>query len=1175
MKKTKKNWRNAFLPFVLGFALSGLTAQEKEENKNVFTQPPYIIELNNSDHLRSKSTQSIQQDTKGLFKRFLKLAKENEHIPLQTETDELGFTHEKCQQTYKGVPVEFGIAVISRKNGKAQSIHGEYYNVTNIKTSPSITANQALQRAITHIGAQKYAWQDPLMAKISDYKKPEGELIVLPNLDFKNEQGVVTKFDLAYKFDIYATQPTSRGNIYIDAHTGKKLRFDTTINQGCSTHTTHTTHTNETNFSHHVSVLETFDKTKNSSAAISMAFVDGTADTRYSGRRTISTTRLPNNGNYILHDTSRGDGIHTYNLQKRTGDDVTRRVDFTDNDNNWTSREHNNANKDNAALDLHWGLGRTYDYFNTVHRRNSYNGNGAILNAYAHVGDGVENASWNNNALFFGDGLTNPSGTDKSEPLVGVGVVAHEFGHALDQETSNLTYQGESGALDEGLADIWGAMVEHFAKGNGSNTRPANSIWAVLDEEIRTDNKNGVRSMQNPKLFNHPDTYIGTNWASTTGGDNGGVHTNSGILNHWFYLLTVGSSGTDQINDKRERFSVRGIGIDKASKIVFRAETRYLRSNSDYNAARTAMIRAARDLHGNRSNEERAVTNAWQAVGVGSNFDNNVQHDGYCIPLGTTTFNGISNVRFVTIDHGGSTSNSYSDFTSESTDLDRGSSPNINISTIRRNVRVYIDYNQNEIFESNEMVASSSNQNINRVPANALLGRTRMRIIAGDNNNLQACLSEGNISTRDYSVVIKPMETEIPSSGNYCAITGVNSTNNFISSVSIFVNSNNNLFKQSSASTFGYSNFTSESVDLTAGNRVNFTINATGNVGYGIWIDYNQDNDFNDPGEHVFRSSSSSSTTSFGDRFTIPTTARNGRTTMRIIVRNGQVPTSPCDTFNRGEIEDYSVGISGGSTNTQPTCNDNIQNGTETGVDCGGSSCSPCNDNTNPGGGGNVVFVNMADQTANASGNWRSFRIQVGDDNSFGAWFTQNQLRLVANSKDVVCNGSTSNITFLGEGLQVGPTSNFVNNSHSYLLGSSSYTSWKGRSGYIGFRFMINQQVHYGWFHVTVANDGLSYTITDYAYNETAGLGLTTTRNSANAKNTNADVSFTISPNPIKNGILQIQARNFDFKSYKIINMLGQTVQKGSYTNQIDVTKLKTGFYLLNIDTINRRFLIE
>src|SRR5210317_1166691 len=98
--------------------------------------------------------------------------------------------------------------------------------------------------------------------------------------------------------------------------------------------------------------------------------------------------------------------------------------------------------------------------------------------------------------------------------------------------------------------------------------------------------------------------------------DNGGVHTNSGVQNYWFYLLSEGGSG---VNDKADSFNVSGIGIVKAAKIAFRNNTYELfnRINANYSDARFYSIRAAVNLYGACSPEVESVTNAWYAVGVG------------------------------------------------------------------------------------------------------------------------------------------------------------------------------------------------------------------------------------------------------------------------------------------------------------------------------------------------------------------------------------------------------------------------------------------------------------------------------------------------------------------------------------------------------------------------------
>ena len=139
--------------------------------------------------------------------------------------------------------------------------------------------------------------------------------------------------------------------------------------------------------------------------------------------------------------------------------------------------------------------------------------------------------------------------------------------------------------------------------------------------------------MSNPNSHGDPDTYMGTSWA-TGPGDSGGVHTNSGVQNFWYYLLTVGGSGT---NDNSDTYSVTGQGWTKAGAIAFRNNTVYLTPSSQYADARFYSIEAAKDLYGACSPEVIATTNAWYAVGVGDEFtfgvtaDFNESHSTFCL----------------------------------------------------------------------------------------------------------------------------------------------------------------------------------------------------------------------------------------------------------------------------------------------------------------------------------------------------------------------------------------------------------------------------------------------------------------------------------------------------------------------------------------------------------------
>lgn len=170
--------------------------------------------------------------------------------------------------------------------------------------------------------------------------------------------------------------------------------------------------------------------------------------------------------------------------------------------------------------------------------------------------------------------------------------------------------------MNESFSDIMGISVKKYATGHNN--------WLIgNDVMIYASN---MRSMKNPNnskdgVQPQPDTYNGTYWADITDnskdGDNGGVHTNSGVQNYWFYLLSEGGSGT---NDIKNTYNVKSIGIDKALQIAYRNLIYYLTPNATYEDSRNGSIQATIDLYGKGSQEHQSVVNAWYAVGVGEQY---------------------------------------------------------------------------------------------------------------------------------------------------------------------------------------------------------------------------------------------------------------------------------------------------------------------------------------------------------------------------------------------------------------------------------------------------------------------------------------------------------------------------------------------------------------------------
>lgn len=520
-----------------------------------------------AEHVRFDASKA--PDFKGkpmVYDETAKQMKEVTGLRLSSDKDALGFENHKFQQTVNGIPVEYGMINMLVKKGKVVSQNGVWFkNVpATVEKRAGISEVSALNSALAYVGATSYKWQNAEEEAFlkNDTKDANATFYPKGKLVYYNDPADVNakKLTLAYKFDVYASEPVSRQEVYVDAKTGKVLGTNALI-------------------------LETN--------------APGTAVTAYSGNQAIVADQVSATS-YRLRETGRNGGtaIETYNLKQ--GTTYSRAVDFTDTDNTW-----NNANtaKDQYATDAHWGAEKTVDYLKAKFNRNSIDNNHFAIKSYVHYSRNYFNAFWDGSRMTYGDG----SSTNGNKPLTALDVCAHEIGHGMTSKTANLVYQKESGALNEAFSDILGNSVEFWA-------RPTKASW-----KLGEDFSYVIRDMANPNAYGDPDTYGGTYWVNpnctpSSTNDYCGVHTNSGVLNFWYYLLVNGGSGT---NDKGFAYNVTGVGLDKAAQIAYRTLTTYLTSTSTYANARTYSLQAAADLYGAGSAEVTQTTNAWNAVGVG------------------------------------------------------------------------------------------------------------------------------------------------------------------------------------------------------------------------------------------------------------------------------------------------------------------------------------------------------------------------------------------------------------------------------------------------------------------------------------------------------------------------------------------------------------------------------
>lgn len=545
--------------FFTGLLVCGMLVSAQAQEKI-----PFLIHLKKSGKTEKSLTMNRATN---ILTENLPVSSSDDFKMLHTNRDNQGYEHQKFQQYYNGIKVEFGQYSVHGKNGEALTMSGHYVPVKGIKTTPRLSRTASAQAALSLSGVAK------------DATVSEGKLVICE--DFVKQTYTPA---LAYKYTVEGTKDGEyyKANLYINAMSGQLLLENPLVY-------------------HHHERSEKLKKLASTTKHNHNILTPGNAATRYSGTQTIEGQSV--SGGYRLYDNTRGGGIHTKNANNSSSWNFNSATEFVDNDNNWTAGEWNNSNLDNAALDAHWASEMTYDYYKDIHGRDSYDGQGTIMKNLVHALNNWFNAQWNGSTMRYGDG-------NASNPLTTIDVGAHEMSHGVTQFSAGLVYRGESGALNEAFSDIFAACVENFIDGSLPG-QYKKQLWKI-GEEIGY-----IRNMENPNDKGHPDTYKGTNWASTSGGDNGGVHTNSGVLNHWFYLLSVGKSGS---NDNGDSYTVDGITIEKAEKIAYRMLTVYLSSSSKYNAAREAGIQAAIDLYGQGSEEEKQTTNAFYAVGIGESY---------------------------------------------------------------------------------------------------------------------------------------------------------------------------------------------------------------------------------------------------------------------------------------------------------------------------------------------------------------------------------------------------------------------------------------------------------------------------------------------------------------------------------------------------------------------------
>jgi thermolysin len=478
-------------------------------------------------------------------------------------------TVERLQQYHRGIPIWGAEVVRDADRGVPVSIFGELSAQLDVDTMPGVTTEAARQLFLSREAGAT------LLRPV--------DLVVL-----RRESGA---HDLAYTTVVSSGTQVNR--VFIDAQSGAELLRYSSI------------HTQE---------------------AIG------------NGRGSIGDTKkmsvLQQGGTFIADDQLRPPVLTTFDLRGN----LTRALNVSflgaplflsdiasDSDNNWT---------DGAVVDAHAYVGWTYDYYFKRHGRRGLNNldrplvtmvNPVTPQAAVTLPPDLffsfaVNAFWCDDCgpgavgvMFFGSGVpsTFVLGGQTVGPLSGsLDIVAHELTHGVTTSSSGLIYMNESGALNEAFSDIMGTAVEFFFQPIGAGIGQADYLLGEDSFRSPGGTFNGSRSLVNPLAYGDPNHY---SIRFTGPEDNGGVHINSGIVNHAYYLAIEG--GTNTIS----RLTVQGVGTanrEQIEKSFYRAFVFLLPASATFSTARAATIQAARDLYGANSAAAQAITQAWTAVGV-------------------------------------------------------------------------------------------------------------------------------------------------------------------------------------------------------------------------------------------------------------------------------------------------------------------------------------------------------------------------------------------------------------------------------------------------------------------------------------------------------------------------------------------------------------------------------
>ncbi|ACQ54777.1 M4 family metallopeptidase [Clostridium botulinum] len=497
----------------------------------------------------------------------------------KTLKDDKGKTHYHTIYEVEGIPVYYGrIVFTTEKDSTMNSINGRVDTVFengNWKNKIKLSKEDAIAKAKADIKDQKSNNEKAELYLYNFEGKPYVVYLVNAMTDSGNWNVFVNAEDgsIVNKFD---TTPTLIENKDKKLPNAKKIKDEAEKNE-----------TKKANANNMNSVIDVQGQS-----------VKGVGRTSLDGLVNIDLTY--GNGRYYLKDNNRK--IYIYDLKNQVSEqDISYYVRYYYGRHNQmlldrselVSNYNNNFANNNQvnSVDAYVNMGKSYDYYKNKLSRNSIDNRGMNIKGFVHVDRNYPNAFWFGpyDSMFFGDG----NGIYLSSLAKALDVVGHELSHGVTEKQSNLVYANESGALNESFSDIMGTAIE------GKNFELGEDCWIPSAQygEI-------MRDMQYPARGGQP-AHMKDYDRKPMDDDNGGVHKNSGIINHAAYLI---ADGFEKMGAKDSK--------DIMGKLFYIANCYYWDQTTDFAKCRNDVVRVAKDLYGDNSKEVEIVKTAFDKVGV-------------------------------------------------------------------------------------------------------------------------------------------------------------------------------------------------------------------------------------------------------------------------------------------------------------------------------------------------------------------------------------------------------------------------------------------------------------------------------------------------------------------------------------------------------------------------------